>query len=87
MKRRNTIATVALIAGCGAMLLGGCTSRGPWGYGSPAPGLINMHETPGEASSKFVTNTDIGRRLILEDITRMWHAGRPTRLTPLPIPY
>lgn len=74
----------AIIATMGMGLTLGCTAGG---RASPAPELVNLTDTPGDVYNEWTISVDLARRGIVDDILRFWHADRPTRLEPLPIPY
>jgi len=86
-QRRTAWAVVALTAalGLGACAGGPNSSGDPWI--PPAPELASLSATDAEVANAIIRNSDLGRRMVLEDLGRAVFADRPSRLNRKAIPY
>ena len=74
--------TAAALVGCAS---GPTSADRPWI--PPTPELKNSTQTQAEIDNDTIDYSDLGFRLMMDDFSRILHTNRPTRLSPLSLPY
>lgn len=89
---RRAAAALFVLAGA-ALAVGGCTHTNSrddrWGdiKKNVTPELQGSARTYDEVANNVVVNTNTGRRQMFDDLGRLVHANRPSRLTTYPVPH
>lgn len=75
-------ASAAALTGCNAM-----DSRLAAYRSNPTPRIDTLWQTSDEIDNALTIMSDTNFRMLNEDLGRAFHADRPSRLSPAPIPY
>jgi len=83
MRNNRTTKIVALAAlGTLTALASGCASTA-----DPSPGLYTLSRSDAEQANTYSMASDTNIRQIIDDLERTFYTDRPSRLTPINIPY